>query len=252
MIFCDVSKGRELQGGLGNNLFKIATCLSLADQNDVECKLSSWRYYIFENLDFRNDRIPIKNHHQEPFFHYTEIEYKENIDITGYFQSEKYFINNEELIRHSFIPKKEISDYLENKYGRMLNSGTTCSIHVRRGDYLFNPNYAVLDMSYYNEALDLMRKKGINKFIVFSDDINWCKINFNGDEFFFVEGENDFNDLFLMSMCDHHIIANSSFSWWGAWLNANKEKKVIAPKNWFTSRYELDTKDLYFEKSIVI
>ena len=89
-------------------------------------------------------------------------------------------------------------------------------------------------------------------FIIFSDDIKWCKNNFIGDKFTFIEGEKDYIDLWLMSLCNHNIIANSSFSWWGAWLNQNPNKKVIAPINWFGPEKKLNPKDIYCKNWIKI
>ena len=85
-------------------------------------------------------------------------------------------------------------------------------------------------MEYYKSAMGHFRGY---KFVIFSDDIPWCKENFIGDNFTFIDGEEDYIDLYLMSVCEHNIIANSSFSWWGAYLNTNITKKVIAPKEWF-------------------
>ena len=98
-------------------------------------------------------------------------------------------------------------------------------------------------MTYFNNC---------DNFLIFSDDIVWCKNNFVGDKFIFIEGEEDYIDLWLMSLCNHNIIANSSFSWWGAWLNKNNNKTVIAPKNWFGPNKKLDPTDLYCKDWLVI
>jgi hypothetical protein len=90
-------------------------------------------------------------------------------------------------------------------------------------------------------------------YIVFSDDIDWCKKNLPFlDEKIFIEGNDDFFDLYLMSKCQNNIIANSSFSWWGAWLNKSENKKVMSPKNWFGQSYKHNTKDLFFSKTIIL
>ena len=112
------------------------------------------------------------------------------------------------------------------------------------------PNHhPACNLGYYKEAIKLM---DVNKFIVFSDDMSWCKENFVGDEFIFMENNSDYIDLWLMSLCDNNIIANSSFSWWGAWLNQNPNKKVIAPKKWFGPAINHNTKDLIPESWIII
>jgi len=203
MIFCDISKVREISGGLGNNLFKIAACLSLAKDNDVECKMSTWRYDLFENLDFKykESDLEILYDYREPNFHYDEIKYIENMTIgSGYFQSEKYFKENEDYIRFCLIPKHRIVEYIRGKYSDLLGKDTA-SIHVRRGDYLHNGGYHVLGKDYYTRAMDILKNNGINKFAVFSDDPDWCKKAFRGDGFKIIENEPDYIDLFFMSMC---------------------------------------------------
>jgi len=118
----------------------------------------------------------------------------------------------------------------------MKYDGETVSLHIRRGDYLrTQDHHPVCSLDYYMDALSKFRDKEY-KFIVFSDDVDWCRNNFNED-FIFTEGNTDYEDMWLMSLCDHNIIANSSFSWWGAWLNDNPNKRVIAPKKWFGPSY---------------
>ncbi len=120
-----------------------------------------------------------------------------------------------------------------------------CSIHVRRGDYVsigqthpLNP-HPLQSLEYYKEAIKIINA---DKYLVFSDDINWCKENFIGDNYIFVDNkisslENDIFEMQLMSTCKNNIIANSSYSWWAAYFNENKDKKVIAPKLWFGKDY---------------
>jgi len=247
MIFCDVSQDRKFSGGIGNNLFKIAASLSLAKGNDVECKLSTWRYDIFENLEFNNNRedVDILFVHSESDFSFIDIQYSPNMELSGYFQSEKYFEDSKDFIRYCFAPKKMIVEYILNKYSDLIDFNKAASIHVRRGDYLTNSNFNILNMEYYKNSIEKFKKYGINKFIVFSDDILWCRESFLGEDFVFIDGEKDYIDLFLMSMCNYHIIANSSFSWWGAWLNSKYDKKVAYPNEWFCGGLShLNTKDL--------
>ncbi len=135
-----------------------------------------------------------------------------------------------------------------------MSSDNTCSIHVRRGDYLNSPNHhPVQNMNYYMKAIKQMPKDSI--FLIFSDDISWCKANFPDvpEKFIFVEGNADYEDLLLMSLCKNNIMCNSTFSWWGAWLNKNPNKKVIAPSVWFGPAYaNHNTEDLYCEGWIKI
>jgi hypothetical protein len=148
-----------------------------------------------------------------------------------------------------FKPNEEMDEYLK-KYHNLLDDNT-CSVHIRRGDYLRFPNdHPTLLNDYYFKSFDKMKKN--TKFIVFSDDITWCKDNIKGNNMFYIEDETDYVNLILMSLCKHNIIANSSFSWWGAWLNKNKNKKVIAPKIWFGPNKNLNTKDLIPNKWITI
>ena len=107
----------------------------------------------------------------------------------------------------------------------------TVSLHVRRTDYVNLQNYhPIAAIQYYKDALDLIEH---DKVVVFSDDINWCKKNFKFNNMVFIEGNSNIEDLYLMSMCNNNVIANSSFSWWAAWLNKNEYKKIVAPKVWF-------------------
>lgn len=151
-------------------------------------------------------------------------------DLFGYFQSEKYFKHIENDIRDDFKFKPELFgqcyDFISNTF-----KSEVISIHIRRGDYVTNPNHPIQPIEYYTESL-LEMPEGL-PVIVFSDDPKWCKEQpqFDSDRFLISENNSTDFDLCLMSQCQYHIIANSSYSWWGAWLA--KSKKIIAPKNWF-------------------
>ena len=148
-------------------------------------------------------------------------------------------------IRELFSFSEEYKNSIKQKYKDLLE-GETCSIHVRRGDYLKLPNHhPVQSLNYLMKGVREMPED--TKFLIFSDDINWCKQNFPNipDKFIFIEGNSDYEDLLLMSLCKNNIIANSSFSWWAAWLNENVDKKVIAPSKWFGTANSINnTKDL--------
>ena len=154
----------------------------------------------------------------------------DNIDIFGYYQTHKYFEHIEDEIREDFTfdPQlvKACKEFLEYTYVYR----DVIALHIRRGDYVSNPNHPSQPILYYQRALEMLPDLDV---IVFSDDAEWCKQQeiFSSDRFSISEGNTTDADLCLMSMCQYHIIANSSFSWWGAWLA--KSKKVIAPKNWF-------------------
>jgi hypothetical protein len=124
------------------------------------------------------------------------------------------------------------------------------SIHVRRGDYLHQQyHHPICSAEYYSQAIDLINEN--IPIVIFSDDINWCKENIKAD--FYIENNKNYEDLYLMTKAKHNIIANSSFSWWGAWLNKNPDKIVVAPGIWFGEGYlHLDLSDLIPEEWKVI
>lgn len=252
----------KLQGGLCNYLFQIATAYAYSKKHNKELFLveedsvkvhqhiSSYKDNILNKITF-SKKEPINwTVYKEPGFNYTEIPNIDgNVLLSDYFQSEKYFKDYENEIRYLFSYECEFSDEIRE----ILKNKNTCSIHVRRGDFLQYPNHHIVQsMNYYMKAI---KQIGIDKtYLIFSDDISWCKENFNMlPNCVFVEGNKDYEDLLLMSMCNSNIIANSSFSWFSAWLNKNENKVVIAPKNWFGPAYShYDTKDLYCEGWIKI
>jgi hypothetical protein len=252
-----------LMGGLGNYLFQIAAGYSksidlgekfVINPNNilvVHKPITNYKNNILKNLIFDNN-FNTSQTYNEPHFHYIPIpNFMLPTYLHGYFQSEKYFKHNREKILEFFICN-EVIDNLSKKYKNNLNKNT-CSIHVRRGDYLnFSDHHPTQNMEYYKSAISVV---GSDKtFFIFSDDISWCKENFNFlDNVIYCEDNEDYEDLYLMSLCNDNIIANSSFSWWGAWLNNNKNKKVVAPKKWFgpsKSNFKLD--DLYFKNTIIL
>jgi hypothetical protein len=197
------------------------------------------------------DKFYPKKIYQEPFFHYKDIPYQENLILSGYFQSEKYFVENQNFIRNLFDVDEQSKKIIE----KIISTDIlykSCSLHIRRGDYLSYPDHhPVCDIEYYKNAMNFISNKTI---ILFSNDIDWCKKNLilDGKELIYIENNFDYIDLWMMSLCENNIIANSSFSWWGAWLNKNNNKIVVAPKKWFGNALQHNTKDLYPEKWIVI
>jgi hypothetical protein len=254
----------RLMGGLGNLLFQIATAYSVSlrdnkilicDTSDMMVPHKPYTFYlsnIFRKVKF-SDNMTDLNYIGEQGFHYSPIpSLQGNVKLVGYFQSEKYFINHREQILNLFDIDEETKSNLTIKFGEFL-SKETCSIHVRRGDYLGLQNHhPVQSIDYYQESVKIIGED--KHFMVFSDDIKWCEENlvFLKNKTF-ISGNFDYEDLYLMSMCKHNIIANSSFSWWGAWLNQNPNKKVIAPKIWFGNFYSsFNTNDLYFQDNIIL
>jgi len=234
-------------GRLGNQLFQISAAIGLAKTNNDSAKFYKWEYsdYFKTPIDQSLNSSEIINAIHERGFNYNHLHYIKNSDLIGYFQSEKYFKNCKDEIRKYFTFDDSLIDY--NIINPIENS---CSIHVRRGDYVNLQDYHPFPgMDYYRNAISYMKNKGVNIFYIFSDDIEWCKENFSYmDEIIYVEGNIDIKDLALMSICKNNIIANSSFSWWGAWLNRNENKIVISPSVWFgPSKKGVITEDLYCE-----
>ena len=183
---------------------------------------------------------------QESSFKFDEILFstcEDNVDLYGFFQSEKYFKHITGEIKKDFSFNAKILNECEQFYKDNFNNCEVISLHIRRGDYTQNPNHPTQSIEYYQNALNNLPQVPV---IIFSDDPNWCAEQelFESDRFSISEGNSVDFDLCLMTLCDYHIIANSSFSWWGAWLADSK--KVIAPKNWFGGAcINHSTEDLY-------
>jgi hypothetical protein len=280
----------QLIGGLGNQLFQYSMARRIAYKNNATLKLdiSSFdsyklREYKLSHFNINAElaqfdevgqirRMKRKNAHsrfynfldnfkpyykrsviREQFFHFDPniLKVSNNVYLEGYWQSEKYFRDIEDIVRRELTFRNE-PDIINKKMVREIMNKEAISIHIRRGDYisdpLINQIYGDCPMVYYNLAIKKI-SKAIEKphFFVFSDDPLWARNNLKIDYPLTLVSHNhadkDYEDLRLMSLCQHHIIANSSFSWWAAWLCANKEKIVIAPKKWFNSA-EHDTRDL--------
>ncbi len=181
----------------------------------------------------------------EPHYHYWPlINHVPTVCyLSGYWQSEKYFQAHASKIRADFTFKLPMSD-INTELAEQINQVNAVSLHVRRGDYVSsvknNSMYGLCSLDYYQAAISYISARVINpQFFIFSDDMAWVKDHLNvGITCHFIEhnqGAESYNDMRLMSLCRHHIIANSSFSWWGAWLNANPEKIVVCPKKWFAN-----------------
>lgn len=246
----------KLMGGLGNYLFQISAAYStsIRDNKEFICDISdeirvhtpyvSYKNNIFRKLKLSDQPLSCQIH-REPFFHYSEIpKVIGSLKLDGYFQSEKYFEGVRNEIKNLFEIPETDKNYLIQKYNKELNTDSV-SLHVRRGNYLGSSAYHENQtIGYYNQAINHFDQD--KHFLIFSDDIEWCKQNF---QFLknktFIEGNLDYQELYLMSMCNNNIIANSTFSWWGAWLNDNNNK-VIVPSKWFgPSLSGHNTKDLY-------
>ncbi len=172
------------------------------------------------------------------------FDYKNNIYLDGYWQNEKYFKDIRAEIVKDFTSRNNISEEAK-KYLSDIKNFQSVSLHVRRGDYVKNAHtntvHGTCDLEYYKKAIKFIEENIENpNFYIFSDDISWCKENFEflKSKTYIDDTKNAFDDLELMKNCKHNIIANSTFSWWAAWLNENKNKIVIAPKIWWIMKPE--------------
>lgn len=243
----------QLKGRLGNNLFQIAAGVSLANKIGVAYKIvpsdkeyaGQFKQSIFRKIDFQDMNPENLFLYEEPCFEYRQIPLQSDMILDGFFQSERYF--DKELVRALFEIDEDTRSYIDHKYRSVLDQSPV-SIHVRRGDYLgLQWYYSICQMDYYKKA---MKHFPLNTtYLIVSDDIDWCKMNFKGDNFFFAENETSLTDLYLQSFCTHNIIGNSTFAWWGAWLNPNPDKMVIYPSPWFGFYYRnYNTRDLCPQK----
>lgn len=246
-------------GRLGNQMFQYATLKALSLKIGYECYLpnntvikkdgcfdltnNKWIEYKLDLLDCFDLKCSVSNKTQPNIYQEKNFTFeseifgiKDNTAIEGYFQSYKYFDEYSSEILNDFTFKSFILDKCKDK---ILKYPNPVSIHIRRGDYVNHPDYWIVTPEYIQESLNYFNDDEYT-FLIFSDDIEWCKQIFS-EEVVFVEG-NQFEDLCLMSLCKHNIICNSTFSWWGAYLNNNPNKKIIAPNKWFNK--PLDTKDL--------
>ena len=256
MIYC------YLKGGLGNMLFQIAATKSFSIDIKTDCSFPNLTNHLkFLNEDqtynpklnyaFEYESLLTKLNSTSPTkplstynfpFHYVNPIMKDEIIIDGFFQSEKYFKHNRESILN-FLNFEVISHLVKEKYNNIINNNST-SVHIRRGDYVRLPSHHPLQTKeYFNSSINLLKNKTDN-FVIFSDDIDWCKKNIEIDNCIFIENEKDYIELYLMSQCKNNIISNSSFSWWGAWLNNKDDKVVIAPKIWFGQKITHKTEDI--------
>ena len=172
-----------------------------------------------------------------PCVYQPDVFLTKNCTFVGFWQTEKYFKIRAQLM-HKFQFMDDSSALRD--FARKLSREVYVSVHVRRGDYLDNSSayMGICTQDYYEAAVEYIRRKERNaKFIYFSDDMNWVKNNISSSEAVYFEKNmfpdyEDWYDMYLMSICKHNIIANSSFSWWGAWLNQNEQKIVVAPAKW--------------------
>lgn len=254
-------------GRLGNQMFQYASLKGIAThlgyefcippkevfgQKDPMVNKDLNLYDVFDLYDKNQVNLTQNQILQEKIYSFDEELFNncpDNSDLFGYYQTEKYFKHIEDEIINDFSFDNELYEGC-SKFIKSLNS-EVISLHVRRGDYVVNPNHPVQPIEYYKQALEALPDN--IPVLIFSDDFKWCneQLFFSDDRFMISQESSVDADLCMMSMCDYHIIANSSFSWWGAWL-ANSQK-VISPKNWFGgSCINHNTNDVYGSKWIII
>ena len=251
-------------GRLCNQMFQYASLKGLATKIGTDIIIPYYpdavddgignmlRTELFDSFNLNVKLGLLNNGHapvvQERFFHFDEELFNncpDHVSLQGYFQTEKYFKHIESEIREDFTFKDEVLTPCKEMIESVENP---IALHIRRGDYVKNSdNHPVCSMDYYKAALDHFDSD--RNVIVFSDDPIWChdEGTFADDRFIISENEDNRVDLCLMSLCNDFIIANSSYSWWGAWLSSNQNKKVVAPQQWFgTTGYTKDhnTKDV--------
>ncbi|MFZ2150098.1 MAG: alpha-1,2-fucosyltransferase [Minisyncoccia bacterium] len=269
----------RLKGGLGNQMFQYALGRALSIKNNTtlgldigfyDMNLNPKRQYDLEVFNIAGKVLEQKEipflyrfcHKSKILDKITRYGFKEksfdfdpqifcrgsSLYIDGYWQSPKYFEDFEDEIRKDFTLKNPPVQNIEDLAKEIEHINSVC-VHVRRGDYVGNKNHEIVDNEYYIKGIEYIKNHAsVDKIYVFSDDIEWCKNSLKFEfSTVFVDsvyaGEKGEGHMFLMSKCKNFIIANSSFSWWAAWLSNNKEKIVICPKQWFPDK-SIYTNDL--------
>jgi len=245
----------RLQGGLGNQMFQIAATYGIAKKQNLEAKFNldychtpaqgneanKYDKTFFKLLPRFEGQGGITNVINEMGFSYNKITPKDNSILNGYFQSDKYFKEYKNDLRNRIfyideVKMEEFDEYIDG----IVGEEDITAVHVRRGDYMnLTDFHAPCSVEYYKEATERIG----GNFIFVSDDIEWCKENFKGDNIYFSPYTEELDDLYLIMACNNQIIANSSFSWWGAYLS-DWDGTVIAPKKWFGPKGPQDTQDL--------
>ena len=250
-------------GRLANQMFQYASLKGIARNTGVDFCVpyheeavndgigNMLRTEIFDSFDLQvNVGLLNKGHApvvQERFFHFDEELFRmcpDHVDIRGYFQTEKYFKHIEDEIRKDFEWRDDVKKLCQDMFDSI--GGKAISLHIRRTDHLIKPTYhPVLPLSYYEEALSKFPSD--LPVIVFSDEPAWCHEQkfFEDDRFLISDSGDNITDMCLMSMCQYQIMANSTYSWWGAWLSNSQD--VIAPRLWFGPDGQ-DPKDVYVDR----
>ena len=240
-------------GRIGNQMFQYANLLGVKYKNGFDIHLTKNQLnrsmltdafdlnecVVVDVDEIEHDGTYLENCH---CFDPNVFEIKDGTNLRGYFQTEKYFNHCTDIVKNEFTFKQNVIDecdeFLKNYRNKKL-----VSLHIRRTDYLDLVHvHGEFSLDYHKEAIKMLDDSN-TFFIVVSDDIDWCQENLKYDNMIFSNGDTNF-DLCLQSKCDDHIISNSTFSWWGAWLGQNKNKQIIAPKRWFNNNFEYSYVDV--------
>lgn len=231
----------QLNGRTGNNMFQIAAALAVGKRNNVDS------FYIGDDSHIKGFKLKgiqkgIKKSDfifEERKFNFDDSFYSlgDRTHLIGYFQSEKNFIRAEDEVRKCFSFTQSVVDETlrsnNGRYKKFFSGERATAVHVRRTDYLKYPDiYPELNADYYRKSLEMIKDKG--SILIFSDDYQWCKNNFNDKGFELVD-MSPMSSMYLMSNCSNIIMANSTFSWWAAWLG--KPEMTIYPKKWFGTKW---------------
>lgn len=236
-----------LRGGMGNQMFQAALALALKHRGyDVQLNKSAMAEGTHREYSLGYFGIEANASNQPPYFNETSLKYDpvrlsppDPCTMVGYWQSEKYFLPIANHVRHLF------------RFKRFVPPLHCIAVHVRRQDYVGLQHFhGMPSIDYYREGVKCIRQQVRTSLPVnvFSDDPQWCRENFPSD-FHVIEGNSKYDDMALMAAHDCHVIANSSFSWWGGWLGP--QNIVVAPKQWFTSPNP-DASDIVPERWIKI
>lgn len=254
LIAIGVKNGYTVKLPSKNEILKFDGCYDFANQKWIPYKLDLYNCFDLSSPKCSDKEISeLKYTYNESSFSFDQnvFNIKDSTSVEGYFQSYKYLTNARNEILKEFKFKSHIEKEA-NDVINQINDKEIVAIHVRRGDIVNNPTLPLIGFDYIGKSLEYFTDKDYN-FLVISDDINWCKDSFQKDDnVFFSEGHSNYVDLCIMSKCNHNIISNSSFSWWAAWSNTNKNKRITIPSTWFKPEIKYDTKDLYCEDWIRI
>lgn len=270
----------RINGGLGNQLFQYAAAYALSKKMNVPMlvdiseaikyqihplrldKLSCSAHFsiklnVFDRVLMHPRIVPYSSKLSSRYYLEPDLRYRDlsssvvgGTFLNGYFQCELYFKEYRKELLKEFFPNKDFSFY-QREIKEKIQSTNSLSIHIRRGDYVSNPDafsvHGICDEEYFSRSIEYFEEQNIinekTVLFVFSDDIEWCADNLHFPfDTVFVKGDSESPelDMWLMSYCDNHIISNSTFSWWGAWINDKKDKVVVAPEKWFANGMACD------------